>query len=744
MRLLAPAPTWPLFVIGLLALAHSAHADPFDDLLTAQDVALEPPEDLLGQTDEARVSLPLERVVDARAALSAQVEARRRGQAPAVRMVAAHYRGRATADSLALTIDLDVALGRPGAWKTVPLLGEGAVLVGARIGETPVPVTRHEGYFVWQTRRSGPHRIQLDVRVPSGGKRGAIAFDFGIARTPVTRVECDFDQPDLTPRIAGAVDNTVTALPGGTRLDATLPPSLRINLVGPKAIGEAEARPAQIFVADQTLVAISDRVDVFMQLDHTVLYAPISTVRVQLPAGAQVVSASGPGAFRHRQAGDVLIIDTGAPVKEAYSVSVHLQMPLPDGDLTLALPRVEGAERQAGWIAVEVAGNRRLAERVAKGVHPVDVRELPASLRNAAITPILKAWRHDAPTFDLALSVERLEGVPVDHGAVDEVVAFSALSNQGTVLTEMRMLFYNQLRHRLAVRLPEGAEIRSAILDGAPIGASRDAEGRVLLPLSRSRSGDATLEVSIIIEQPAPAPGMFGRADFSLPTLDLPVRSVRWSVFLPKDQAWSQLRGQTAPQHRRGSLRWRKPAGAWDAEPPAVKQGGAPQIAGTVPVRINVPRTGHRLNFKQYWIGAGKPITAHAWHLKRWLINSGIFLGCLALLACLIVAPRRRWALLPAVGAASGVAYIAGPVPLYIVALLALALIAWRERWLQRVVPALRTGVTSGWARLRAWRPSRPASWRATAGRVALSAAMLYVGLNILELVGPAIDVVWP
>lgn len=735
----------PLTLICLhFAVPGIALADPFDDLLTAQDVEIEAPSDLLGQTDEARVSLPLARVVDARAALSAQVEARRRGQAPAVRMVAAEYRGRASADRLALTIDLDVSLGRPGAWKTVPLLGEGAVLVAARVGDVPVAVTRHAGYFVWLTRESGPVRLRLDVLVPSGGKRGAIEFDFGIVRTPVTHVECDFDQPDLTPRIANAVENVVTALPKGTRLDATLPPSLRVNLVGPKAIGEAEARPAQIFVADQTLVAISDRVDLFTQLDHTLLYAAIETLRVQLPAGARVVSASGPGAFRHRQAGDVLIIDTGAPVKDAYPVSLHLQMPLPAGDLRIELPRVQGAERQAGWIAVEVAGNRRLAERSTAGVHAVDVRELPTALRNAAITPILKAWRHDAPTFDLALRVERLEGVPVDHGAVDEVVAFSALSSQGTVLTEMRMLFYNQLRHRLAVRLPEGAVIRSAILDGAPIGASRDAEGRVLLPLSRSRSGDATLEVSIIVEQPAPAPGLFGRADFSLPTLDLPVRSVRWSVFLPSDQAWSALRGQTAPQHRRGSLRWRKPAGAWESEPPGVKPGGTPQIAGTVPVRINVPRTGHRLDFKQYWIGAGKPITAHAWHLKSWLINTGIFIGCVALLGCLVVAPRRRWLMIPAIGLAAVVAHFAGPVPLYIVALLALGLVVWRERWAQRALPAMREGVISGWARVRGWRPARPASWRATLGRVALSAAMLYVGLSIFDLVGPAITVVWP
>lgn len=721
-----------------------AIADPFDDLLAGQDSGPDAPEDLLGQTDEARVDLPLNRVIAARQDLTALVEARNRPVVPAVRMVAAHYRGRAEGDRLALTVDLDVALGRPDAWKTVPLLGSDAVLVSARLDDRPVPVSVREGFHVWITRAAGPKRVRLEVLVPSRGKRGAIEFDFGVARTPVTRFECDFDQPDLTPRVAGAVDSTVTGSPTGTRLDATLPPTLRVNLVGPKAIGEAEARAAEVFVASQTLVTVGERVDLFTQLDYTLLYAPVSMFKVRLPAGTQLVSAEGPGAFRHRQEGDLLIVETGQPVKDSYSMQLHLRRASAGDGLPLAVPVVEGAQRQSGWIAVEVAGNLRLAEQRNQGVHPVDVRELPGDLRTAAVAPILKAWRHDRPDFDLALTVNRLEAVPVDHGAVDEVVAFSALSPQGTLLTEMRMLFYNQLRHRLAVRLPDGAEIRSAILDGAPIGASRDADGRVLLPLSRSKGSAATLEVSIIVEQPIPAPGLFGRSDFELPVLDLPVRLVRWSVFLPSGPMYSELRAEVAPQHRRGSFRWRAPTEAWEGGVAPVRSSRSAQAAGPVPVRINVPRSGHRLNFKRYWIGAGQPIRTHVLHVDRWVVSVGVLIGCAGLLVCLLGVRRSRVWLIPALGVSGGVAWVAGGIPLAITGVLALGLIGWRGGWYRRVGPALWTGLRRAWAAIRAVRIRRPESWKRAAIQASLIGATGWIALHIVELIGPAARVIWP
>jgi hypothetical protein len=456
-----------------------------------------------------------------------------------------------------------------------------------------------------------------------------------------------------------------------------------------------------------------------------------------------VVSASGAGAFSHKQIGDILTISTGAPVKDKYSISLHLRHALPDGELAVRLPIIEGAERQAGWVAMEASGNFRLAEMRARGVSPVDVRELPASLRDAAVTPILKAWRHDAPGFDLALRVERLLGVPVDHGAVDEVVAFSALSAQGTLLTEMRMLFYNQQRHRLAVRLPDGARIRSAILNGAPIGASRDADGRVLLPLSRSESADATLEVSIIVEQPMDAPGLWGTLDITLPTLDLPVRLVRWSVFLPQNQTYGEPHADIAPQHRKGSLRWRRPQIDLDAEPTPARQGNRTRATGTAPVRINVPRTGRRLNFKRYWIAAGQPIRTHTRHVQTALINIGVLLGCVVVLVALL-GVRRRWLVAVALTASAGVYTIAGATPLCITVVLWGMIRAWRGRWLQRLWPALDKGFRQSVAWVRALRIRRPKSWKRAGRHAAMMLAMAYIGLSIIDLIGPAVRVIWP
>ncbi|MCA9527675.1 MAG: hypothetical protein KC549_15410, partial [Myxococcales bacterium] len=162
----------PLFWCCLLALAlpRLAHADgddgaDFDSLLAEQNEAEEAEgagfSALIEAAADARVELPLDRVVASRAALAAQAEARAKRLGPAVVLGEAHYRGEAIPGALSLTATLQVTLGRPEAWKTVPLVGEDVVLVAARVEGRPVPVTRRAGYHVWLTRQTGTVTVEL-------------------------------------------------------------------------------------------------------------------------------------------------------------------------------------------------------------------------------------------------------------------------------------------------------------------------------------------------------------------------------------------------------------------------------------------------------------------------------------------------------------------------------------------------------------------------------------------------------
>lgn len=724
----------------------------FDDLLAAQnevaDDAAEGFSEIIEAASEARVELPLERVMASRQALAAQAEQRARPLGPAVVLGEAHYRGEAIEGALSLTAEVTVTLGRPGVWKTVPLVGEDVVLVAARVGGRPVPVARRSGYHVWLTQQTGTVTLEVGFLVPATGPRGALEYGFTTVRTPVTRLDCTFPGTELAPRIEGAVQTEVVPAGERTRVVATLSPGLHFRLVGLKALANAEPQTARAYVEGDALLVLGARDDLFVTLRYTILHGGLDRFPIRLPPGYRVESVAGGEDFRHTiqgdPSGDLLVGELRSPVKAAFSVLLHLRRDLPaDGPLAVAVPQAVGAERQSGWVAVEVPGKLRIEALRHSGASRVDVRRLPSALRQSAVSPILEAWRYEAPAFELAMGVQRLEERRVVPGVIDEVVAFTVVGESGTRLTEVRLLFKNRMRHRLAMRLPTGAQLRSALLDGNPVSASLAEDGRVMLPLIRSGGEDDDFELSVVLEEEGPAPGLFGQHDLALPALELPVSSLRWSVFLPTQASYTELVGEVAPQQRVGSVRWQRPFQTEEQPSEATASARAHQAdAGTLPVRINLPRTGHRLNYHRYWIAAEYPVAVSTQYIRSWLAYP--LAAVLAGLIVALVAVRRRWAWAVAAPLGAALVWLVGVVPLGGALVLALGLVAARRGWLIGLAPRLGRGLT-GWIRAR--RTQIKAGWEAepwtlrrtarVVGRVVVAGAVLYLGTQLVWTAGP-------
>lgn len=737
-----------LFVL-LTAPARAENDGPdFDALLDEQNEVAEAEGEqfsaLIEAAADARVELPLDRVVASRTALAAQAEARARRIGPAVVLGEAHYHGEAIEGALALTVDLQVTLGRPDVWKTVPLVGEDVVLVSARVEGRAVPVTVQSGYHVWLTQQVGTVALELTVLVPAQGPRGALDYRFTIARTPVTRFDCAFPGEDLAPRIDTAVQAEVTHAGGRTRLVATLSPELQVHLVGLKALAEAEPQSARTYVDTDGLLVLGARDDLFMTLRYTILHGGMSRFPIRLPPGYRVESVAADPNFRHTvqpdPAGDLVQGELPSPVRTQFEVALHLRRELPaEAVLAVAVPQAVGAERQSGWLAVEVPGKLRLETDHHAGISSVDVRRLPTELRESAVSPILQAWRYEAPAFDLTVGLQRLAERRIVPGIIDEVAAFTVVSDTGARLTEMRLMFKNRLRHRLAMRLPPGARLRSALLGGNPVSASLDEAGRVLLPLIRSEGEEDDFELSVVVEEDGPPPGLWGHHDLALPAVELPISSLRWSVFLPERDTYGALQGDVAEQERVGSVRWRRPFDApTDEAAPAATPGVKLAVAGTMPVRINVPRTGHRLNYHRYWIGADRPVQLTTRYVRSWLLYPAQ-LG-LAVVLVVLLQIRRRWLWVPAMVVSVALYALTGPIPVVGAWVLALGLMAWRRRWFTGLAPRCVQWLRTQRARLQ--RPSVPWTRRRVghlAGRTAVALTVLYFGQWVVRVAAPLV-----
>lgn len=628
-----------------------------------------------GQGREASVELTLERfgALWGLARERAKELAERPRVGPAIVLGQARYVGREISGALELEAEIRVTLGRPDQWKTVPLVGEGVVLVAASVDGEAIPVTTQNGYHVWLTRAVGEVKVALKVLVPARGPRGSLEYDFVVPRTPVTQFDCTFPMAGLEPRMDDAIESDVSSGENTTRLTATLRPTTRVHLVGFRDMGADAEQQARVYAETLSLLSLDEgRLELFAVVRYTILYSGAKEFLIEVPPGVEVLDADGKGAFRYtlEQAADggtLLRGETAVPIRDSYEISLRLEQAVDKegGNFTAPLPRCRGVERELGWVAVEVPGKLRLDQGSSVHVAAIDARELPPELVRSAVSPILAAYRYHEPARQLELVATRLPEHDVSPAAIDRVRAFSVVADGGHVMTEMRLTMRNRLRHSLAMTLPAGTEVRSVMLDGAPVKPSRDDAGRLLLPLKRSSGGArlAPFTLHVVLASRIEAlGGLLGRPDLALPGVDLPASSVAWSVFVPSENAYGELKGDVAAQQLWGRAPWREPimaeGGGAPAHQPAVDAtaeatGGAE--GGAMPVRIQLPKGGVRLEYERYWQNAGEPVAVTLPFMKRWLRLPLVF-GCLAVmvLAAWWAGRRRRWPWLVGAGLLGG------------------------------------------------------------------------------------------
>jgi hypothetical protein len=706
------------------------------------------------------VRLPLDRYARLRVEAIAKQQARSRRQGPAILYGEARYNGRAGPGGLALNLKLRLALGRPGRWKSVPLVGRDVVLTRAAVeGERgSIAVTTRGSYQVWVTRRTGDVTLDLDLLVPARGPRGSIEFDFVVPRTPVTLFSCTFPRdrgPRLQPRVDGAITSSIRPEGGGIRLSATLGPTTRIHLLGLRDLGDARSRRARVYAETLNLLSIGERVlEVFSVIRYTILYAGAREFRVLIPGRMTVLSVDGKGAFRYtleqRPEGTLLVGETAFPIRNSYELSLRLrrESPAVSGSFQVPLPRCHGVERELGWLAVEVPGKLRLAEELRDQMLAVDVRQLPAELLRSAVSPILLSYRYHGKGRSLRLAKKSLPDHRAASESIDRARVFSVVSADGAVLTELRLTLRNRLRRSLTLKVPREVRVRSVLLDGRPSRPSRDRAGRLVLPLSRSRGATrlSSITVQVVLEDRVAGLRWVGTPELVLPAVNLPISSLAWTIYLPRSNIYSGLESDgSGEEPYSGQASWREPEpgrpGGSGGPPRMVTSAGETAHlvdAGALPVRIKLPRSGARLDLSRFWIEDSTPVTLSLRYMSRRLLYPLVFvLGLTLAIGVVLLGGRwasgrwrpRCWAGVIAVGLSCWPLYkLGGPTALAVSAAVGMAAAVVRWGWWRRAIDTIGRWAKTLPARFRertVERAEPPPHWIRRVARVALSLCLL-------------------
>jgi hypothetical protein len=279
------------------------------------------------------------------------------------------------------------------------------------------------------------------------------------------------------------------------------------------------------------------------QVRYDIANAPVKELRVRVPAAFKNVEITGANIRSRKQDGDVWRIELQSPVRGSYELTVTWDEPCADKNHALELAGIsaDGVERETGLLAISAKAPLQVSEASAADLQRVDAGDFP-DWAGSPDNAMALAYRYVRPGYRLALDVRRFDEAEVLQALVDNAQFTSVVADDGQMMTEMSLSVRNNGRQFLEIALPAGANVWSAFVAGQPVRPSLRG-GKLLLPIQQSGMDDGAVSVELTYGGTNSFPRARGNIGFASPQFDVPLKNVRWEVYLPPDYDYQKFSG---------------------------------------------------------------------------------------------------------------------------------------------------------------------------------------------------------
>lgn len=186
-----------------------------------------------------------------------------------------------------------------------------------------------------------------------------------------------------------------------------------------------------------------------------------------------------------------------------------------------------------GFVTVQAGGRLQVRIETPPSLQATEWQVIPRALQqDLALANANYAYRLVDNAFRLPLRFERRDAARLLPARVNEVTLSSVVSDDGTMLTQVRMVLVAGDKRLLHVALPSAVKFWFAFVNQNSVWPWQSTN-EVLLPLDKpSRAGEPTV-VEFFYSGSAGAAGARAlNLDFAAPRFDLPLENIRWTVFL--------------------------------------------------------------------------------------------------------------------------------------------------------------------------------------------------------------------
>ncbi len=527
-------------------------------------------------------------------------------------------------------------------WTQIPLIKSDVGLIDVTINKGASFVTMQSGQYYLMLDKPGRYNLSLEFLIKASRERenGPGSFSLDVVPAPISQFEFMMRETGVEIFVEPAIRVELEKQPDKTVAWAIMPNTNFITTRWTKALPKEEIAPVKlepkVYVNTSTYASIGEGIlRCQTRLNFSILQSEVSNFRIALPKDISLLDVTGKDLrdWKVTQNEDQQYLDVylNFGLKGNYVLSLSFERNIGEGSVVAEIPWVKtmGVERENGYIGVSAMTNVELAVNKLERVTPIDVKELPSSISESSLSPILLAFKYLNHPFQISIDVTKHEELPVLVAAIDSVNFMTLHTVEGKILTQVTYQVRNNVKQFLRIDLPKKATLWSTFVAGKPVKPAKDMNGSVLIPLEKSQLQGENLigfPVEVVYLEKGSQLNFMGELKLHLPKTDIPISSFYWSLYVPEDYSYFKFDGDVkkedtsssgilgllgAQRALQGRVRDASQYLAQSAqmattqyEPYYLKstaeieqKAAEVRTKGVLPIRISVPQQGHLLNF---------------------------------------------------------------------------------------------------------------------------------------------------
>jgi len=412
----------------------------------------------------------------------------------------------------------------------------------------------------WTESRAGTDRI-ITLHL-TGKTEGQQQFALSLAG-PGVKATNNWSVPQLVLREAGKQRGTLLVVPEqGLRLQLAASDGLTQLDPQKSGIKQKGVLAFRVLQTPRNLALNIEQVDPWIQVS-SLQHATISEAQVKVAANLQYqIENTGLKAFRvflptnaeavrfqgEQLADFIALPGTITNGLQAWQIRLHrrvigsyllqagFQIALPEKNSEFVLRGVQAADvnLQRGFVNIQSGGRLQVRiDSTPEALQPAEWQSIPRALQQGLPANAANfCYRLVESSFELPLKLERHEAARLLAAHVNSITFNSVISDDGVMLTQVRLDLLPGDKRLLELTLPQNARFWFAFVNQSGVWPWRQ-QDRILVPLEQQSHGDKPVPVELFYS--CQVGSMEHRAlDLELlaPKFDLPLENITWRVAL--------------------------------------------------------------------------------------------------------------------------------------------------------------------------------------------------------------------